>query len=684
MFKFYLNSTPVSDPVNWNDFSETIERDPDIKGLLPKYEIKLTFSGGGYKLLYDLMKSVGFCNLVEIRVDRSCDGTIFTTILNGYIFISDCRFNLNKCTVECEVVDNNYGARIFNNKNLKTYLDTGKSKNGVDITNPTKFGCTFFTPTTGVSIGTKREGIFVYDAFRFLIDFMTDGKVGFESTFLDYTLTVTGSTTVRYLCLFGGQMIRTANGRTANISFKDLFVEVNKKYPIMFTIIQGSDGRPTIRIENEEYFYNENTSLTIENIQDLIVSFDNERLYSKVLFGGTTADFDAGLHSFGQVQFLGFKDEEYLLQGECNIDKELDLQADYIFDTNIIQELVETNTTNDTYDEDTFVVEINHLGLDFAVAYPSLSTLTIPYYYNGKQTNNFVAERYSLAGNIALYLGDGAAGFRANKTAIQFLGGHSDPDSGSPPTRPPMQTSTPVKINFPDDTTPPNFDEGLFYDASLSRYISGQAGDYTFSVGTVVRILGCLTGAPTGYGLCNRTFQLHLQLRKFNGTGTLIETHDFPVPTTFDIGGHVTNGALLNIATSHIFFLPVGYYCEAWFYYDSRQGDDANAASTFTKSCGNVRIEVDTDDTYFKTLGTVTGGGVYEEKPIDEYFVTKLEFDRPIADDSYDAIKQDLTKGLIVNHDGVQDKRAWIRKSVRVLSTGETKVELISNLNSSN
>ena len=229
---------------------------------------------------------------------------------------------------------------------------------------------------------------------------MTDGLVGFESDYLDYTQLPLGDVTARNTVVFLGEEIRVpSQDKTASISFNDLFKEVDKKYPIGFTVITGSDGRPTIKIENADYFYGTGNSITIQNIEDLSESFDNEILYSKVIFGGTTADYNATLHSFGQVQFLGFKEEEYHLTGECNIDKALDLKGEYIVDTNIIEEMVQTNTSSDTYDDDTFFVECRYYDATTvqAIAYEDLVTnAATPAYYNGMFANNKVAERYNL------------------------------------------------------------------------------------------------------------------------------------------------------------------------------------------------------------------------------------------------------------------------------------------------
>src|SRR3989304_4215299 len=102
MFRFYLNNTLVNEPANWADFTETLEYDQTLKGLLPKYDIGLTWTGGAFAFLFNIKETLGFCQLVELKVDYQCSaGAGYATELLGYIFISDCKFSLNRCEVEC-------------------------------------------------------------------------------------------------------------------------------------------------------------------------------------------------------------------------------------------------------------------------------------------------------------------------------------------------------------------------------------------------------------------------------------------------------------------------------------------------------------------------------------------------------------------------------------------------------
>ena len=658
MFKFYFDGNEVSDPLNWEEFEENIVRDDIIKGLLPRYDIKPIFNAGGYAYLSSLLKTSGFCNLVALRVDFKC-GDVYETVLNGYIPISDCKFNRNKCTVECQVVDDNYGARIHNNKSILTDLIAGKSKNGVDITPATQKSVELFIPATGVGIPTQRTGIFVYDALRYLIDFMTDGNVGFESKYLNYTLN-TSLRNAKNMMLFLGEELRVpSQDKSVTISFTDLFKEIDKRYPIGFTIIKGSDGRPTVKIEEAAYFYGATSSLTINDITDLEESFDNELLYSSVVFGGTTADYNAAIHSFGQVKFLGFKEEEYFLTGECNIDKKLELNTDYIVDSNIIEELIYTNTSNTDYDTNTFIIEIaTPLSSTIIPIWgTNFITLSLPLYYNPNLTNAKVAERYNLQGSVAQYLGGNDVGFRASNTYAYYFANHTNGTSLTPVT----QQSSTVGVPFNNATTPPNYNTAGQYSTVTNRYTSTQDGQYMMGATYIVS-----SDTPSGDPLLlNRVWQIYIRFRRYNSVNTLLQEDVYQVINTTGGGIETRTGSATNLM-----FLANGDYVKMWITVNSIPKNYLLASN------GQFYVQGS-----FYTNATVTGGGIYEESEPRDYFVSKLEFNRPLSYNEYKTLKLDLSKSLIVNHDGQTNSTAWIRKINRKFASGESSIELISNLN---
>lgn len=667
MFKFYLDNIQVRDALNWFDFTETIERDADIKGLLPKYEVNLTFNANGYKYLYDAMLNNGYCKLVELKVDYKC-GSGYTTILNGYIFLSDCKFNLNKCTVDCGVTDNNYGARIYNNKTIKAYLGSGLSKNAVAITPCPYDSIQLFVPTTGSYSGTTRRMYSLYDAFKYLVDFMSDGLIGFES---DYLSTVTDPYYgIEGLRIATGNEIRTAaHAEAPLISFQELFQEVDKKYPLGFTIINVA-GIPTIKIEDAPYFYKAANSITINAIQDLQQSFNNELLYSSVKFGGEALETDVS-HSFEQIRFFNFLEEEYYLKGVCNIDKVLDLTGTFIADSNIIEGLFATDTSNESYDDK--IIFIQTYGNAFATNTPDPITALLPLYYNDNLKNNKVAERLSIQGDIALYLGTNNDLCLASSTSDLQVANTGEV-FGPLPT-PSLTLSYSGYVLFQDDSTPPNFDTNNRYDTAISKYTASANGVYSFE--SQINTKNILNGGVSG---SSTTYAYTISLEVYDATNVRKAFYE-PTPYTASITQFIAPSFIFgNVYPFSNVYLPAGYYVRIKYDFNIILNNTINYAPGDSYE---FIINILTGST-FACNQSVNGGGVYEPKDQRDYFVSRFEFQKALSFTDYSILKLDLSKAITINNGSQEDKTVWIRKSTRKLATGETTWELISNLDNSN
>lgn len=647
MFRFYLDNTLVKDPLNWDEFTETIERDSEIKGLLPRYDVKLTFSSDAYQYLYSQLQSNGYCQLVQIDIDFKCS-TGYKRILTGYIFISDCKFNVTKCTVDCQVTDNNYGAKIYNNKSIKAYLNSGLSKNGSTITSCAYDDVFMFTPSTGLYLGTTVRGYKVWDAFRFLVDFMSDGTLGFESTFLT---TISGQFEPEGLRIATGYELRVFDQSSFPfISFQDLFKEIDKKYPLGFTIINVA-GVPILKIENADYFYNTTSILNISAINDLQESFNNEILYSSIKLGDTSAVDSDGTHSYNQIRFFNFLAEEYHLQGQCNIDKVLDLTGNFIYDTNIIEGLVATDTANESFDDEIILFQTyNNSGTQLASQTVDPTSGNLPFYYNSNLTNNEVASRYNLQGNIALYLGNNDDLFLASNNLIQDM---SLEFAGFG-----MGTlyNTSV-IFFQNDSTAPNFDTNNRYNTATYRYTSPANGVYTFNSSVIVNWFE-LFGA-----------NIYHAFNVYNASNVLQQTIYSPIYFFPPSTGTFYNSTFSGACTV---YLPSGFYVEVHL-------GVFLPVSASPSLINDFKVQ---PNSTFSCVASINGGGVYQTNQPADYFVSRFEFSKALSNDKYETIKNDLSKALTLN-DGTFDRKVWIRKLIRKLSTGEMEWELISNLDNS-
>ena len=410
--RFSLDGIVVATPKDWNTSVLVWEFDDDFRFWSRQWEGDVTFHSDGFTYLTDQFINSGFCDTVNIQVDYKCDGDAdFSIIHTGLIFVSDCSFNLQKCTVQCGLSDDSWKAKIKNSQSMEFFLNAGFSKDGSVVTVNTT-NVLFHVVTTGVH-GSTRECYRVEDAFRYVIDAMTNNEVDFISDFFGTGGPCDG------LMLTTGTEIRLFDGLTApEVSFKDIFNEANKKTNIAGTI-EDIAGVSTVRIEPWEYFFQDTQQKLLANVPDVIRSFQEDKLYATVKLGASgILDFDDSTPntSFPKVRWVGWRDNQYHTVDDCNIDNELDLEnSAYIIDSNNIENLI---NGNDDEDDSIFLISAHLSGASwFTDADNFISITPARFYYNEKINNASAAQRWfgAVASDIAKYLGNGQDEFLATR-----------------------------------------------------------------------------------------------------------------------------------------------------------------------------------------------------------------------------------------------------------------------------
>lgn len=689
MFRFYLNNILVKDPENWKDFTETITRSKELNGLLISYDGELSFSGDGYALLYDLYLNSGFCNLVDVVIEQNICGE-YENVLSGYIFISDCKFNLSRCVVDCSVIDDNYNARISNNKSIEIYLDSSLSKNLVSITPCLTKLCTFFRPSNGFDIVGLRKVYPVYEALKYFIAFMTDGKVDFASDYLDWNLTQTDNPQ-RALAITTGAIIRNVGGGASpKISFESLMKEITKKYPIAFTIQRQANGRPLFKLESENYFLGNDSGVSVLNINEVTQTIEQLKLYSEIGIGGTVASYSASIHSLPTSLRMFFDTEQFYFQTQCNIDNQLDLVGQYICDSNIIEELVFTSTGNSSYDTNTFFVDIAYSGGILGnrpiqtVLFPPTA---FPVIYNGNLRNSIVAQNFNMYADLISYINSNDIGFMATKTTAYTYPAHdlSGYSYGFGGIISPLQSATQL-INYQDDFTPPNKDAGGNYSLT-ARYTAPINGNYYFKNQLSCEVSTSLPSFLLPLGK-NIAIKYILQFRKYDSASTLIETYTKTYGGTFGTTFGATGYKVFAnyfpeyflISGEKMFFLEAGDYVETYGYWISIPFKAYSSTGIHNGSATNASVKIlNNTDTYFKTL-TTEGNGMLVSGNSSDYNVESLEFERHLDYTNYNILKQDPSKKITISYRGVESRSAWINTAIRTLSTGEMKWKLTTNI----
>jgi hypothetical protein len=363
--KFLIDGADRGQPTNAEEFGVSVSLDSSINARIVSFDNDLLFVGGVYQYIFDNLVDTGGCSLIDVEVQYECAG-VWKRLANGYIIVSECNFDLDKCQVKTKLYDDSFSTKINNNKSIPFYSNSIITKNLETIVPPTIYDVAFFNTTNGFFDVANLVGcIKVYDALKFLVSCMSDNFVDFESDYFRNQIDSVGYG--KTLMVTNGLAMRTPNQAPTQMVFDKLYEALNKKIRLGMVIQRQANGRPLLRIENYDYFQQLGESCNLYDQPNIKMAFDKTQLYAAVNFGSepflypSECDGGNGGCMFPQIAFRGFRDETFGILGECNTGNVMDLKSsDVVFDTNVIDDIYRFN--NDQYDLGMVLVDTNFYG----------------------------------------------------------------------------------------------------------------------------------------------------------------------------------------------------------------------------------------------------------------------------------------------------------------------------------
>lgn len=454
MFRFYLDDILFESPSGWQEIEENILRPSEINAIIQEITAVVTFYDDAYHYLLS-KRTTDPCSSVQVRIEQDCSGRgVFQPFSSGLIHIAQIEFNRTKHAAVCTIEDDNLNSRINTNKSIEFVPSVGKSKNGADITPVPTWSVAMFNPCTGAYSGDDAKAFRIYDLFRYAIEFMSDGLVGFRSTVFDIGGEFEGMT------LTTGRMLKANPEAIMKLTFDDLLKEVDKRLYIGLKV-DTSGSNPVIVIEKNEDLFTDTTILQIENVGDLIEKISQDKNYAAITFGsGATIESlgcpgnEIGAFPDG-IDFIGCKDEEFIVLGQCNVDKKLDLKSNWIVSSNVIEAI--NLFGDDTYEDEIIwlcVNSLNPITFECDATGTDVFGTTLPVFYNAELFNDKVAGRRlgGIPNSIVQYFSQEQIGFKAAYNQGYAFGVNNG--TVSTPNSP---------VWFNDDFTAPNFDSSNVY-----------------------------------------------------------------------------------------------------------------------------------------------------------------------------------------------------------------------------
>lgn len=403
----------ANQPNGITELTHRVYYSSELSGFLEEINGELTFHGADYTFLRRAYLT-NACNIIPFEILDGCG-----LVLDCNMFLNECEWRPDLCQVKGQLVDAGFLSLIDQNMGIKAYVNVGRSKNDVDISSSVLEQTNLYyygqnqQGGGGDIAAQNRVGVRVYDAFKMLVAFMTDGALGFESDFFRPDDLGRG-----YYTLITGNSLRTSDVNSwPYISFEELYKDCQRLFNLSFTT-ETVGGLKRLRIEPTSFFRQTNASITLAD-PDAVVQTSNEKsFYQKVEFGSNEFDNDDYTY-FPKVAFLGARKEEYHLGGQCNTNNVLKLRTEVLItDTNRIQAALPVASggaadPSNITDEDTYL--ILHYSDNSVANYPNPLFPTTLVYFNELLTNFQTALRWGdgIPNSIYLFLGSGLNGGQA-------------------------------------------------------------------------------------------------------------------------------------------------------------------------------------------------------------------------------------------------------------------------------
>lgn len=637
----------------------TKARNTFIRGLFTKFSSELAFVDEAYNFLNGQLEDLSYRGVLDAVIFENTTGN-WVELMTGKLIIADLSWDLTRRITIGNITESTWGAQIQNSKKLKFQLDIGMSKNQVEIDSCTSISAFLLTPVSCSYDDLDERAIYeVRDAFRFLIHAMTDGTVNFISDFFDdqtnfldtdFLRDIDVWTNVKPYLIKGHHIRDDAQDSAPTISFEELYLAMNASLNLGMQIEDDDTALSgkRLRLENFEFFYQDTSAITLENILDLEFFVDIDKIFSSMKIGNQDYLLDGDYDN--TEQFITFREETYIFQGEGNADTELDLTSRYISDTNMIE--AQLISTVEDFDERIFIITAGDeavLGLRHAVRFTKTPATNVNCYYNNNFQNSYTIAQWvnSIPNNVTQYIGSTSL-YRARVINSPFgYRQRTITPTGAPQT---------FLIGFDNETAPFGYDFGNNYSNAVGEYF------YTVPFSTLFFFAGNVNMSISTQGV-NQIISVTVRTQLKDDNNILIEE------VIRQDTQQVSNGSNFTIKIFAFFLIAAVPAVQ-------------RVSVSLTVEPISVTEDVSLTVEKFSDVRGNGGldGGIYQLTDPDGYRARAYEFVSALTMDEWRTIDESETQQMTINPitGALEQRTGWIENIDFTPETGKAKIKLIT------
>lgn len=705
-FTHYLNDQEVDEPKGWADFTQVIERNEELRFIGVKYEGAVTFYNGplgGHDRLRELYNDSS-CQIIAYRVTQECQG-VQQTAFEASIIIREIDWNINKCTATTTVADNSYGSYIVNNAEITLRPTSTQAKLGTEISPAEEILVGVYDPNApsgyiNVPYVSGQPGSPTMwdwrDAMSHAVRYMSEGVItGISSEWYNNL----NPENERY-ALTSGYLLRNpgvvdaavqySTERVPLYSFNRLWQNMWKKYDLWSAIETDYNGDVVLRVEPREYFFGSTVAVTHDDQDDLIQGTDLTQLYARVKVGSeVTIKGVAPDASLPFLFLMGFTEEDYHIPISCNTSATLDLITDFIIDSNVIETVLLNASTEDSYDDDVFMIQYGFIDLAdppyFAVKFDYITPGTTPYNYNFGLLNQEVLKRIKLLGAIQ-YITQETDGFLAEMntgplvyrsyTGTFGLGTFTEPVT---PQQHRFNQDFPPRGDDPNNNYGNGTTQGNQVSEANSRYTASQQGLFGFEFQLIWQVYDMEASLPLSG---TKPVALRVLMERYDVSNVLVDTpydvtsayttitqpdpaslkifHEPDAPVYMNVGDYVVLKFQFLIGEASLIQSGVNEW-----QYELRIYRAGTPGQTFISS-------------YWKTNYVAGQGGIIIASDHEEIYQNTFKYVRHVPLEDWLFMVSDPTAYVQVGPGQVPTLPGYARRLARNVNTGNVDIELIA------
>lgn len=470
IYAVYLNNIRIgsdeegNDWINWKSFDRQIIRNDEAKMYAVQTTSSFEFTGQGYELLVDAVKTLGRTASIPASITYRKDASSALIILSGIICLTSVTYPLKEsgvaCIATCKIEGNAMSQYILNNRDVAFFIGQGKSLLNASVTPSVPLQLQMFDPVDNTNIVGSIKAYDVKDCFTEIFASLSESAISFESGWYDSL-----GDEERYV-ITTGLNLRQVGEEDPQISLQTLFDDFQKKYNLWLFTEVLDDGTYVVKLE-EESFLTQTDSIRLNGVRGVVTSTDEARMYSNIKVGSNTYIKDQNnTYTLPTIPLLTHVSENYTIITPCNSGTTLDLVSNLIIDSNSIQDALPP-FDNDDNDEELFIIQYT-----LATTRATTSTITTPaaptvaYQYNGALLNYLVTDRWRVQGDIANNFVVSIDRFKVGTTQISTI------RTGS---------SYWLPAELDDDTSGTFFNDNNVWDTTNFQFICQATGMYRFS-----------------------------------------------------------------------------------------------------------------------------------------------------------------------------------------------------------